>query len=72
MLLLDPPLDTSAAVGWFVPATLDVVVGWADGRSWYCGICEEGSVDTNGYGDAMPIAIHPVGWMPLPKRPAKA
>lgn len=75
LLWLDPPLDTSYAVGWSAPGKLNVVVGWADdgyrdGPVWRCGFCEEGSADTDGYSSALQIEVEPTYWRPLPAPPA--
>lgn len=62
-------------VGW-VPA-LDCVVAWgdlvryADGDriEFKCGICDEGSADTEGYSSPYQQVIWPTHWMPLPSPP---
>ena len=69
LLKLDPPLNTRDAVGWMTPALLHVVVGWwgGPGCEWGCGICEEGSADSEGFSSPIPINIHPAAWMEIPK-----
>jgi hypothetical protein len=74
LLWLNPPLDTNCIVGYAIPGTLSVVVGWASDTwrgytEWNCGFCEDGTADTEGYSCALMIAVYPTHWMPLPPPP---
>lgn len=76
LLYVYPPIDTNDLCGWVPQRSLSVVVGWANGHDyrdgsveWNCGLCEEGTADTEGYSSALQIAVKPTHWAPLPKPP---
>lgn len=77
LLFLNPAVNTSDCVGYSVPDKLQIVAGWAtdtwrDMVEWNCGLCEEGSADTEGYSSPFQITLKPTHWMPLlppPKAP---
>lgn len=66
LLKLEPPLNTGDCVGWVTPGELRVVVGWWSDPGWECGMCEEGSADSEGISSPFPITLKPAAWMPLP------
>jgi hypothetical protein len=76
VLFLDPPVNTNDIVGYATVDSLSVVVGWNTGTQyrdgsieWVCGLCDEGSADTEGYSTPYMIRVQPTHWMPLPAAP---
>jgi hypothetical protein len=67
LLLLDPPVNTNDMIGWCREMHLPVVIGWwSISGTWECGLCEEGSADTEGYSVPLQITVSPTRWMPVP------
>ncbi len=77
LLFLNPPLETSDAVGWMPDRELNIVVGWGevtryrdgDEAHFTCGICEEGSADTEGHSSPFLMRVSATHWQPLPEPP---
>lgn len=76
LLFIDPPVDTNLMIGWATAKELSIVVGWNTGArysddsiQWVCGLCDEGSADTDGNSTPLMIGVRPTHWMPLPEPP---
>ncbi len=61
-------VSSNDIIGWSQD-DYDIVIGWWCEPNWLCGLCEEGSADTEGYGSATNIYVSPTHWMPLPEPP---
>ena len=78
LLWLSKPIDTNDIVGYSPSRLLPTVIGWTDrtlyrdgSSEWKCGLCEEGSADTDGYSSAFMIEVFPSHWQPLPAPPSE-